>query len=107
MKRLIGRLFRWATEDRNYYGADQVSCPEITLEEISPELYTKLLAEATEAGAQFSGSNATLHGAKFDWNYDAEAQTLHVTCLEKPFYIGCGVIEQTIHDLVDKAKGGI
>lgn len=107
MKRILGRLFRWATEDRNYYGVDQVACPEITLDGIDQELYAKLLAEATQAGAVFSGSTASLHGADFDWNYDADAQTLHATCTKKPFYIGCGIIEQTIHDLVDKAKGGI
>ncbi len=106
MKWLKHLLWKTVTQDPQYEEV-QVPCPEITLEEISPEIYAKLLAQATEAGAEFSGSKATLHGAKFDWNYDAETQTLHVTCLEKPFYIGCGVIEQTIHDLVDKAKGGI
>lgn len=107
MKEKIKRLFRWATEDRDYYGEDQMDCPEITIDGIDQALYAKLLVQATDAGARFDGLKASISGIELQWNYDAEAQVLHVTCTKKPFYIGCGVIEHTIRDLADKAKGAL
>ena len=86
-------------------------CPEITLDGIDKDLYAKLLAEATEAGIEFNGSQATIHEGPilllFDWNYDSETRTLHVTCLKKPFLYGCGAVETQIRELVQKAKGAI
>ncbi len=80
------------------------ACPEITIEQISPEVHAKLLAEATTAGATFEGSFAYIEGLSFDWNYDSTAQVLHVTCLKKPFYAACGEVESKIRELVEKAK---
>ena len=107
MKEKIKRLLRWATEDRNYYDEVQMACEEITIDGIDQDLYGKLLIQATDAGAVFMGTKATLHGCEFNWEYDATSQTLNVTCTKKPFYIGCGVIEHTIRELADKAKGAL
>ena len=84
-----------------------MACPEIVIDQIPNELYSKLLAEATAAGAQFSGSTATFKGCEFDWNYDTEAAVLHVTCTKKPFYFSCDLIESQIRGIADKAKAGI
>ena len=96
-------LWKNVTQDPQYEEV-QVACPEITIDGIDEDLYTKLLGEATAAGAQFSGASATFRGCTFDWNYDPPTQTLHATCLKKPFYAGCDFIEKSIRDLVTKAK---
>lgn len=106
MKLLKHLVWKYVTQDPQYEET-QVACPEITLSDISNDLYEKLLGEATAAGAVFSGTEVTFKGCTFDWNYDAEAATLHVTCTAKPFYLGCGVISGQIDQLVAKAKGGI
>jgi hypothetical protein len=89
------------------YEEVQVACPEIIIADIDHDLYEKLLDEANAAGAVFNGAEVTFKGCTFDWNYDAEAGVLHVTCTVKPFYLGCGVISGQINQLVAKAKGGI
>lgn len=85
----------------------QVSCQEITIEQIDGALYAKLLAEATAAGAKFEGAQASISGLEFDWNYDEVAQALHVTCTKKPFYVGCDQVESRIRQLVEKSKGAL
>jgi hypothetical protein len=106
MKLLRHLLWKYITQNPQYE-EKQVSCEEITIEGVHEELYTKLLAEATAAGAGFEGTKASLGGLEFDWNYDGVADVLHVTCTKKPFYVTCGVVESKIRDLVEKAKGSI
>lgn len=107
MKSRIGDFFRKALWNDPNYEVKQVSCPEITIEAIPNELYEKLLTEAAAAGAEFDGNKMTISGLEFDWNYDTEAQILHVTCTRKPFYVTCAQVETRINYLAEKAKGGI
>jgi len=102
------RLRDGLKEYRDPQGEDNpMACPEITIEGIDAALYAKLLAEATAAGAKFDGSQATLGGLAFDWNYDGEANVLHATCLHHPFFATCGIIEEKIRELVEKSKGAL
>jgi len=96
-------LWKYVTQDPQYEEVS-MSCPEIRIEEVPQDLYDKLLQEATAAGAKFEGTKAEIEGAQFDWSYDDISQTLHVTCLKKPFFISCDSIEQRIRELVLKAK---
>lgn len=82
-------------------------CPEIVIEDINNDLHEKLLAQATAAGAQFNGTEATFKGCTFDWQYDPTACTLRATCTNKPFYFSCGIIQSQIENLIQKAKEGI
>lgn len=77
-------------------------CPEITLENLTPEKYTALLAAAKSQGLDLSGDAGTTHyqGMNFQWSYDPAAQTLRMQCLEKPIFIPCHMIEQKIRQLV-------
>ena len=93
-------------QDPNYE-IHQVSCPQIDIGEIDAVLYGKLLTEATSAGAVFTGAVAEIANCTFDWNYDAAAQTLHITCNKKPFYAGCEQVETRIRQLIQKAKEAI
>lgn len=84
-----------------------MNCPEIVIDQVDETLYARLLNQATAAGACFDGAKASIKGCDFDWNYDAAAGTLHVTCTKKPFYFGCGVVESEIRKLVDEARTAI
>jgi hypothetical protein len=99
-------LLRALWQDPNYE-VHQMSCEEITIEAVDPGVHARLLSAATVAGAQFDGTKATIHGLEFDWSYDAETQTLHVTCTKKPFWANCGEVESKVRELVKNAKGGI
>jgi hypothetical protein len=43
---------------------------------------------------------ASQAGFTMAWSYDAEGQTLRITCQEKPFLVPCAVVHQTVSDLV-------
>ncbi len=89
------------------YEIHQVKCPQFAIEAIDPELYAKLLAEGTAAGAKFDGTKASISGCDFDWDYDPASQTLNITCTRKPFYAGCELVEEKLRQLVAAAKGAL
>ncbi len=84
-----------------------MSCPEITIESVDPALYSRLLAEANAAGAQFDGDKVSMGGIELKWNYDAPTQTLRYKCTNKHFYETCPEIDAAIAKLVQQAKTGI
>lgn len=98
-------LWKYVTQDPQYE-EKQVPCDELTFS-IEQALYSKLLEEATEAGATFSGDQASLEGLEFDWSYDAVSQTLHVTCVKHPFYASCEKIAAKIQELISNARTSI
>lgn len=107
MKQFLKHLL-WKTVTRDpQYDEVQVNCPEITIPGVSPDLYAKLLSQATAAGATFSGDVAEWHGCQLSWSYDAPSQTLSATCTKKPFYISCVQIEAGLLSEVEKAKNSI
>ena len=83
-----------------------MACPEITVPQVDKVLHDKLLLDAEAAVSKFEGTLVTLEGITLDWNYDAEAQVLHITATAKPFYIGCGQIQSKIQELITKAREG-
>ena len=83
-----------------------MACDEITFDGIDGVLYGKLLHQAIAANAIFDGLTVHFEGVALDWNYDAAAQVLHVTCTKKPFYASCDLVESKLRELVAKAKQG-
>lgn len=53
----------------------------------------------TIAGNSGSGSN---HGFTVAWNYDSAARTLKLQCTKKPFFIGCGGVNDHLTEAVQK-----
>jgi len=84
-----------------------MNCPEIRIDEITPELYGRLLTEASSSGAKFDGTKASIQGLEFNWTYDAVSLTLHITCIKKPFWASCEVVEMKIRELVRKSSEAI
>lgn len=84
-----------------------MNCPEIVIVGIEQPMYDKLLAEANAAGAVFNGAKVAFKGCEFDWDYDAEAQVLHITCTNRPWYYKCDTIADHIRHLAERAKVSI
>ena len=60
-----------------------------------------------DAAAQYGVTSAdsgqqTVHGFTVAWSYDAGAQTLHIQCLDSPFFVSCATINAHINDVVEK-----
>lgn len=106
MRWLKHLVWKYITQDPEYEEM-QISCPEITLEQIPQPLYDKLMSEATAAGAIFFGTKVSFDHCEFDWTYDPPSQTLHITCTKKPFFIDCQTIEQKIRELAASAAKGL
>lgn len=86
------------------YQEAPVNCPEITEANVSQSLYDILLAQATAAGARFEGDIAAISGCTFDWNYDAGASVLRITCTHKPFLVSCDFVADKIQKLISQAR---
>ena len=79
-----------------------MSCPAITLEGISPEKYSTLIATALAQGLAIAGptGSTSYQGMSFTWAYEEAAETLTLQCTEKPFFVPCSIIESKIRALV-------
>ena len=79
-----------------------MSCPVITLNNISPDKFQMLLAHSQAQGLNLVGESGstTYQGLDFTWNYDASTQTLIIQCVDKPIFIPCSVIEARIRSMV-------
>ena len=79
-----------------------MSCPAITLSQITAEKYQTLLATAQSQGLNLTGiqGSTNFQGMDFTWNYDATAQTLTIQCTGKPIFIPCSMIDSRIRALI-------
>ena len=84
-----------------------MSCPEIVFQGIDQTLYTRLLSQATSSGVSFDGDKASMSGVEFDWTYDPQSNNLHITCTKKPFFIGCGTIQEKLTQLIQESRSAI
>lgn len=103
MNRLKRFLLKALWQDPQYE-VGEVSCPTFLFDGIAPELYDKLLSEGNAAGVKFDGNRVTFKGCTFNWDYDAEAHTVAVTCTNRPIYLGCSTIKEHLQKLVDSAR---
>lgn len=79
-----------------------MSCPVITLHDISPEKYEMLIGSAQAQGLNLVGTSGstTFQDLEFTWSYDASTQTLIIQCIDKPIFIPCSMIESRVRSLV-------
>lgn len=105
MKWLKHLLWKTVTQDP-LYPEVPMSCPEMNIP-MPRDLYAKLLNEAEAAGAKISGTRANYKGCSFDWNYDTEAEILHITPDHLPWLFTCTEVESHMNDLIQKTKGSL
>ena len=53
------------------------------------------------ACAMLSCNNVTANGFTVAWNYDRDAQKLHVQCTDSPCWAPCSTIDSNLNDAVE------
>jgi hypothetical protein len=78
-------------------------CAAQVFSNVSAAQFQCLVAKAAAQNIIISGNSgsASKDGITIAWNYDPGTQTLTLQCTDSPFYLPCGTINSTIHDLVD------
>jgi len=79
-----------------------MSCPVITLNDISAEKYQVLLEAAQAQGLNLVGESGSTNyqDLEFTWSYDPATLTLIIQCVDKPIFIPCSMIESRIRALI-------
>jgi len=70
---------------------------------VSPQKFACLQGKAATQGIAINGDqgSASKDGITVAWNYEAGSETLTIQCTSAPFFLNCGTINSTIHNLVD------
>ena len=79
-----------------------MSCPAITLENVTTTKWATLLTTAQAQGLNLAGLTGMtqFQGMDFSWNYDESTETLTLQCTNKPIFIPCHMIESRIRALI-------
>jgi hypothetical protein len=78
-------------------------CAKQTFTQVNQASFDCLKQKALSIGITITSNQGqdSKNGVTIAWAFDPNAQTLDLTCLEKPFYAPCGTVNSKIHDLVD------
>ena len=81
-------------------------CAAQVFTEVSSEKFACLQEKAADQGIAIDGDqgSASKDGIIITWDYEADSQTLTIQCTAAPFFLSCGTINVTIHDLVDSCS---
>lgn len=81
-------------------------CDFQTFSGITLAHFACLLQKAQSTGKHLRQERQRLAGRiTITWNYDPAAQLLTIQCIDKPVFLGCGVITSQIRDLVNNCAG--
>jgi hypothetical protein len=81
-----------------------MACPPQIFDDVSPAAWTCLQnAVAQKLGITVAGDEgqAGKMGVKIGWVYDAAAQRLTLTCVDKPFIVSCDYVNGQIAEAVN------
>jgi hypothetical protein len=73
---------------------------------VSPEKFACLQGKAADQGITMDGDQGSVSkdGITVTWDYEADSQTLTIQCTAAPFFLSCGTINSTIHNVVDSCS---
>ena len=86
-----------------------MACEPQTFTGVSPQLWTTMQGEVRrQLGITVTANSgeASEKGFTIAWTYDPAAQALTITCLNKPFFVPCGVINGQISKLIAEGRSG-
>ncbi|HEX3464259.1 MAG TPA: hypothetical protein VHS78_09465 [Candidatus Elarobacter sp.] len=84
-----------------------MACDPQTFDQITPQVWTYIQSEIQrQLGITVTSNSgeASAKGFTVGWTYDPAAQALTVTCLDKPFFVPCGVINGQVAKAIDEAR---
>jgi hypothetical protein len=102
-RKTLAPIFRvaedWRREDH------MGTCASQTFQGVTQAQFDRLVQRAAASGILITGSSgsASKDGISVMWTFDAQALQLTIQCTAAPFWVGCGAINQKIHDLVDSS----
>ncbi len=79
------------------------ACAVQTFQTVTQAHFDCLVQKASGWGIIISGieGQSSKDGITVRWKFDPASQTLELQCLDSPFFLSCGLINNRIHDLVD------
>jgi hypothetical protein len=83
-------------------------CDAQTFPGVTSDVHRRLTSAAAAKGYVLNNPlNGMLvaDGCSFSWAWDADKETLTVTCLKKPFFISCDTVDGHIKSLISEAMG--
>ena len=78
-------------------------CDEQKFEGITEQKFNCIVKRAEEStGILLDGhaGQAGANGIQITWEFDVTAQTLSIRCVERPFFLPCGVVEAQVEGLI-------
>ena len=84
-----------------------MACDPQTFDQVTPQAWTLMQSEVQrQLGITLTTNSgeASAKGFTVGWTYDPAAQALTITCLDKPFFVPCGVINAQVAKAVDEAR---
>jgi len=78
-------------------------CPTQSFSPVSPGAFECLKQKALSMGIVIDSDQgqSSKHGVTIAWFFDPAAQSLELTCAEKPFFVSCETIAGQMKSLVD------
>ncbi len=80
-------------------------CDPVIFPNIRPALWASIETQVRAAGIDVEHDQGVAHVGPTDiqWDYEPSTQSLTVQCLHKPWIASCGMVNQKITDLFQKA----
>jgi hypothetical protein len=83
------------------------SCAKQTFSNITPDQFTCICQQIEskfEITIPGDSGEITQSGFTVGLDYNSQTQEFDVQCLDSPFFVSCGTINQSIHDVVDGCR---
>jgi hypothetical protein len=77
-------------------------CDAQIFSNITRERWVGMQSKALQVGVEliWDSGQASQKGFTFNWNYDEDAQTLTIQCLDHPFFAPCALVNSKLQELV-------
>ena len=82
------------------------ACASQGFDGITSTVWTCIVQQVASYGITISGNSGeqTKDGFTVRWDYDPNAQTLQIQCMDSPWWAPCSTINGKIHELVDGCR---
>lgn len=79
------------------------ACDAQDFDNVSPSVWACLVQKAAGYGITIDNNSGEAGKAGFTvmWDYDPDAQTIRLQCVDHPFWVPCSLINGKIHDLMN------
>ena len=78
-------------------------CPKQSFSPVNQSAFDCLKQKALSMGIVIDSDHgqSSKHGVTIAWSFDPAAQSLELTCTEKPFFVSCETVAGQMQSIVD------